>query len=277
MARVLVSGICGRMGRLAAEAIAASDDLAVAAGVESPGHETVGRTLRLPRGASVVEVPVRGAIGEFDAGAFDVIVDFSTPAQAVACAEYARASGKGLVVGTTGLSAAEEAVVRAASVACAVVIAPNASVGANVLFGMVADLARALGDAFDVEIVETHHRAKKDAPSGTASALADIVCRARGLDPGSGVTRGRSGGEAARRKAEVGVHSVRGGAIVGQHTVRFISDIEELSVSHEAFSRAAFAGGAAAAARFAAGRAPGLYDMLDVLGLRRGTRGPGAP
>jgi 4-hydroxy-tetrahydrodipicolinate reductase len=276
VARVLVSGICGRMGRLAAEAIAASDDLAVVGGVESPGHAMTGKALVLPRGASGVEVPVRGAIGEFDAASFDVVVDFSVPAQAVACAEAVRAAGKGLVVGTTGLSAAEDAAVRAAGATCPVVVAPNASIGANVLFGIVADLARTLGGAFDVEIVETHHRAKKDAPSGTAAALADIVCRARGIDAALGVTRGRSGRDAARKQAEVGVHSVRGGSIVGQHTVRFISDVEELAVSHEALSRAAFASGAAAAARFAAGRAPGLYDMLDVLGLRR-RREPGTP
>jgi 4-hydroxy-tetrahydrodipicolinate reductase len=206
-----------------------------------------------------------------------LLAELGLRSQAVACAEAVRASGKGLVGGTTGLSADEDAVVRAASATCPVVLAPNASIGANVLFGIVADLARALGDTFDVEIVETHHRAKKDAPSGTATTLADIVCRARGLDAGLGVTHGRSGREAARKKAEVGIHSVRGGSIVGQHTVRFISDVEELAVSHEAFSRAAFASGAAAAARFVVGRAPGLYDMLDVLGLRRPRQGPGAP
>jgi 4-hydroxy-tetrahydrodipicolinate reductase len=277
VARVLVSGICGRMGSLAAEAIAASGDLVLVAGVESPGHEMAGKALRLLHGAAGFEVPVRGAISEFAAGSFDVVVDFSTPAQAAACAEAVRASGKGLVVGTTGLSAAEDAAVRAASATCPVVIAPNASIGANVLFGIVADLARALGDAFDVEIVETHHRAKRDAPSGTAGTLADIVCRVRGLDPALAVTRGRSGSQAARKKTEVGVHSVRGGSVVGQHAVRFISDVEEIAVSHEAFSRAAFASGAAAAARFVADRAPGLYDMLDVLGLRRPRQGPGAP
>jgi 4-hydroxy-tetrahydrodipicolinate reductase len=277
VARVLVSGICGRMGRLAAEAIAGSGDLVLVAGVERPDHEMVGKKLRLQSGASVVEVPVLRSVGELGAGSFDVVVDFSAPAQAVACAEAVRASGKGLVVGTTGLSAAEEAVVRAASATCPVVLAPNASIGANVLFGIVADLAGALGEAFDVEIVETHHRAKKDAPSGTAAALAGIVCRARGLDPGAGVTHGRSGTRAGRKAGEVGVHSVRAGSVVGQHTVRFISDVEELAVSHEAFSRAAFASGAAAAARFAAGRAPGLYDMRYVLGLRGPRQRPGTP
>lgn len=277
MARVLVSGICGRMGRLAAEAIAASGDLTLVAGVESPDHEMVGKTLCLPSGGSRVEVPIGRGIGEFEAGSFDVVVDFSTPAQAAACAAAARVSGKGLVVGTTGLSAGEDAVVRAAAAECPVVLAPNASIGANVLFGVVADLAKTLGDAFDVEIVEAHHRGKKDAPSGTAAALADIVCRARGTDPGLAVTQGRSGPGAARKTGEICVHSVRAGAIVGQHAVRFVSDIEELTVSHEAFSRLAFAGGAAAAARFVAGRAPGLYDMLDVLGLRGPRRGPGTP
>ncbi|MBM3307426.1 MAG: 4-hydroxy-tetrahydrodipicolinate reductase [Candidatus Eisenbacteria bacterium] len=269
MTRVLVSGICGRMGSLAAEAVAAAADLALVGGVESPAHACAGGSVRVPRGGDGIDVPVRGALGEFDAASYDVIVDFSTPAQSAACAGVACAAGKGLVVGTTGLSGPERAAVEAAAGTCAVVLAPNASVGANVLFGLVEALAAALPPGFDVEIVEAHHRAKRDAPSGTALRLGEIVCRGRGLEPGEALRFGRSGVAAARGEGEVGIHSLRGGSIVGRHSVRFVSELEELTVRHEAFTRLAFAGGAAAAARFVASRGPGLYDMLDVLGLRR--------
>jgi 4-hydroxy-tetrahydrodipicolinate reductase len=268
--RVVVSGICGRMGSLAADAIAAAGDLNVAAGLEAPGHPAVGRTVLVTSGRCGADVPVRGSFDDLDPSSYDVVVDFSTPVQAHECARAALARGKGLVVGTTGLSDAGLDAVRAAAVACPVVLAPNASLGANVLFGVVGRLAGALGREFDVEIVEAHHRAKKDAPSGTAVRIADLVCRARGAAAGEGVRHGRSGREAQRKPGEVGIHSVRGGSVVGRHEVRFTSDLEEITVGHEAFTRAAFASGAAAAARFVVGRAPGLYDMRDVLGLRDG-------
>jgi len=256
------------MGSLAADAIGGVDGLSVAAGLESPGHPAVGRSARIGSGPHGTEVPVRGSFADLDPSSYDVIVDFSTPAQAAECARAALACGKGLVVGTTGLSDAGMDAVRAAAGSCPVVLAPNASLGANLLFGIVGRLAGALGSDFDVGIVETHHRAKKDAPSGTAACIAEVVRRARGAAAGAGVRHGRSGRDAAREPGEIGIHSVRGGSIVGRHEVRFTSDLEEITVGHEAFARAAFASGAAAAARFVAGRAPGLYDMRDVLGLR---------
>ena len=273
MIRVIVSGICGRMGSRVARAIAASDDLSLVGGVEASGHDMTGRSLCGLRDGAVLEVPVRPRLSDLEPSSYDVIVDFSVPAQALACARAAAAAeAKGLVIGTTGLSVEEIGEIRRASERCAIVLAPNASVGMNVLFGLVRRTSEILDRTYDVEIVETHHSAKRDAPSGTAARLAEIVCEARGLDPRGDVSVGRSGRDAVRRAGEVGVHSVRGGAVVGQHVVRFISDLEEITVAHEAFSRDAFAGGAAAAARFVARQPPGLYDMLDVLALKGGGR-----
>jgi len=267
--RVIVSGICGRMGTMVARTIAASDDLSLVGGVETPGHEDVGRRLCEIWGEGDVEVRVQGGLDGFRDGDFDVIIDFSTPEQAARCAARAGAAGKGLVVGTTALSGDQLAALRRASESCPVVLAPNTSVGVNVLFGLAARVAEALGDDFDVEIVEEHHRAKRDAPSGTAVRLTDVIARARGLDPAAALRTGRSGLGTERKSGEIGVHSIRAGAIVGRHSVRFVSNLESVTIEHEAFSREAFARGAIAAARFVHDGEPGLYDLMDVLGFTK--------
>ena len=269
MVRVVVSGICGRMGSMVASAVVASGDLALVGGIEIPGHGEIGRKLCELWGSGDGELRVLTSLGELDDGSFDVIVDFSTPAQAAACAEKASGAGKGLVVGTTGLAELQMAMLQEASRSCPIVLAPNTSVGVNLLFGLTARVAAALGDDFDVEIVEAHHRAKKDAPSGTAAKLVEIISTARDLDPRAAARLGRSGLDAARGPGEIGVHSIRAGAIVGRHSVRFISPLETVTLGHEAASREAFARGAVHAARFVHGRPPGLYDMSDVLGLRK--------
>lgn len=267
MVRVIVSGICGRMGSMVAKNVVAAEDLALAGGVEVETHENIGRPLCDVWGRSDVQVRVRKGLDEFGAGDFDVIVDFSVPAQAVVCAEKASATGAGLVVGTTGLTDFQMAVVQEAAARCPIVVAPNTSLGVNVLFALAGRVREALGDGFDVEIVEVHHRGKKDAPSGTAAKLVEIVSGARGLEPREVARLGRAGGDLERTAEEIGVHSLRGGAVVGRHDVHFISDLEEVTLSHQALSREAFARGAVRAARFLHGRPPGLYDMIDVLGL----------
>jgi 4-hydroxy-tetrahydrodipicolinate reductase len=141
-------------------------------------------------------------------------------------------------------------------------------VGANVLFALLETAGSVLGDDYDIEIVEAHHRGKKDAPSGTALTAAGVLAGARGADAADVVIEGRSGRETARKRGEIGIHSVRGGAIAGRHTIQFLSELETLSVEHVALSRRAFAVGAVRAARFVAESDPGLYDMRDVLGLR---------
>lgn len=271
MIRVVVSGICGRMGTMVGKNIVASDDLVLAGGVETQTHESVGRALCDVWGEPGVEVRVRKDLDEYEADDFDVLVDFSVPAQAVVCAEKASSSGVGLVLGTTGLTDFQTAVVRKAAERCPVVVAPNMSLGVNVLFGLAGRVSEALGEGFDLEIVEAHHRTKKDAPSGTAAKLVEIVSAARGVDARRAFRAGRKGADLTRDDHEIGVHSIRGGAIVGRHCLHFISDLEEVALSHQAFSREVFARGAIRAIRFVHGRPTGLYDMIDVLGLRPGS------
>ncbi len=266
MIRVVVSGICGRMGGMVAQQIAASGDVKLVGGLELPTHENVGRQLcELWTGADS-GIIVSSGLDEFERGSYDVLVDFSVAAQAVACAERANAERLGLIVGTTGLTEYEMAAIQAASKNTPIVVAPNTSLGINMLFGLVQSAAERLGESFDVEIVEAHHSAKRDAPSGTAAKLAGIVADARGVGPEM-IRVGRSGLEATRRPGEIGVHAVRAGGITGRHTVHLVSEVEEIALSHTAFSREAYARGAVHAVRFVHGKPPGLYDMMDVLDL----------
>lgn len=268
MVRTVVSGICGRTGMLVAKELAAADGVELIGGVEASGHASVGRKVVDVCGAGSPDGLIVGTLSDLDPDAFDVLVDFSVPEQSRLCAEFAAAAGTGLVVATTGLTETQTDIVRAASSRAAVVLASNTSVGANVLFALLGRAAAALGEDFDIEIVEAHHRGKRDAPSGTALAAADILARARGKNSDVVVVSGRSGPDAVRNRGEIGVHSVRGGSIAGRHTIYFLSSLETLALEHVALSREAFAVGAVRAARFAAVSEPGLYDMLDVLGLR---------
>ncbi|MBD3347682.1 MAG: 4-hydroxy-tetrahydrodipicolinate reductase [Candidatus Eisenbacteria bacterium] len=265
--RVVLSGICGRMGTLVARSIAEDEGLLLAGGVEMPGHEQIGRPICDVWEESGSRLPVAADLGDYAPDDYDVIVDFSTPAQAVSCAEIASRFKKGLVIGTTGLTQLQMALIQEAAASCPVVVAPNTSVAMNLLFGLVRRAAAVLGPAYDVEIVETHHRHKKDAPSGTAKKLLRLVSSERKVDPARAARYGRKGMSEGREADEIGIHSLRSGAVVGRHHVSFMSDVEELKLSHEALSREAFARGALRAVRFVEGRAAGLYDMLDVLGL----------
>lgn len=268
MVRTVVSGICGRTGMLVAAQLAAADGVKLVGGVEAPGHDAVGMELTDVLHQSSLGGRVVGALADLGPDAFDVLVDFSVPEQSELCARFCATTGSGLVVATTGLTEAQTELVRAASSQAAVVLAPNTSVGANVLFALLERAGAALDEDFDIEIVEAHHRGKRDAPSGTALAAANILARARGKSSDAVVVSGRTGLSAHRDRGEIGVHSVRGGAIAGRHTIHFLSGLETLTLEHVALSREAFATGAVRAARFAAVSKPGLYDMLDVLGLR---------
>jgi len=172
------------------------------------------------------------------------------------------------VIGTTGFAAEQKNDLRAAARRIPLLLAPNMSVGVNVLFRLVAEAARALGPAYEVEIVEMHHRMKRDAPSGTAARLAEIAAEALGLGAEQSFVYARHGDTGPRKKGSIGLQSLRGGDVVGEHTVHFLADGEHLELTHEATSRDNFARGAIRAARWLAGRKPGFYDMQDVLGLR---------
>ena len=197
----------------------------------------------------------------------DVVVDFSHPSATGGICRICLEARKPLVVGTTGQSEAERAQLDKASKSVPIVFSPNFSVGVNALFWLTRKAAVMLGDEFDLEIVEAHHRLKKDAPSGTAKKLAEILCEVRKLDYGKNTAHGREGLVGERPAGQIGVHSIRGGDVVGDHTVTFAGRGERLELTHKASSRETFAAGALRAAHWVAGRRPGLYSMEDVLGL----------
>jgi 4-hydroxy-tetrahydrodipicolinate reductase len=194
----------------------------------------------------------------------DVLIDFSSPSAAGGVCDAAIKSKTPLVIGTTGYSAKEKQAIDTASKQVPIVFASNFSIGVNALFSLTEQAAKILGESFDLEIVETHHRLKKDAPSGTAKTLAEILQRAGNTKK---LRHGREGMIGERNKSEIGIHSVRGGDVVGDHTVIFAGQGERVELTHRASSRETFARGALRAARWVIGKSPGLYNMRDVLGL----------
>ena len=200
-------------------------------------------------------------------GNCDVVIDFSNPNASSELSRVCLAAKKPAVIGTTGHSNEERAAIETMAQSVPVVLSPNFSVGVNALFWLTRKAAEMLGDDFDLEIAEIHHRLKKDAPSGTAKKLAEILCEVRGLDYGKNVAHGREGLVGERPAKEIGMHSIRGGDVVGDHTVTFAGAGERLELSHKAASRETFALGALRAAKWIVGKPPGLYSMEDVLGL----------
>ena len=265
--RIAVLGCRGRMGRMLVREIGAAEGCAVAAATELPGDEAVGRDAGTVAGLDPLGVTVIDDTGAA-AAASDVLVDFTVPAAAAGHAAAAADAGAALVIGTTGLGADQTAALKAAAEKVPVVYAPNMSLGVNLLFAVTEQVAQALGDDWDIEIVEMHHKHKADAPSGTALGFGRAAARGRGVDLDAVADRGRDGVTGARRQGDIGFAVLRGGDVAGEHTVVFATDSERVELTHKAGSRAIFARGAVRAARWAAGRAPGLYDMADVLGLR---------
>jgi 4-hydroxy-tetrahydrodipicolinate reductase len=255
--RIGVAGALGRMGRVVARLVEERPELELAALFDRPdaaGQAVDGRTL---------------ADAGFALGACEVIIDFSTGS---ASAELARlAGGRGgvaLVIGSTGMSQDEERAVVEASHRIAIVKSGNFSLGVNLLMGLVRQAARALSAAdYDIEVFEAHHRRKIDAPSGTALMLGRAAAEGRGIDVDAASERGRDGLTGARGQGAIGFSVMRGGGIVGEHSVVFAAEDEILTLSHSARDRSLFARGAIEAARWVAGRPPGLYDMTDVLGI----------
>lgn len=260
--KICMAGASGRMGRRIIE-------LALQEGIGIGGAFDIAETELTLRDAEgrPVKVPVGVDAGKALENA-GVLIDFTL---AGACLENVRAAvqaGKPAVVGTTGLSGEDQAALRELAAKKAIVYAPNMSAGVNLLFKLVGEVASVLGIEYNVEIVETHHNQKKDSPSGTAVRLAERAAEALGLDYGEHAAHGRQGQVGARPAQEIGLHAVRGGDVVGEHTVSFIGQGERVELTHKAHSRDNFAKGALRAARFAVNAEPGLYDMQDVLGLR---------
>ncbi len=261
MIRVAINGAAGRMGRRLVDLISDEKDMQVVAALEQAGHPDSGR--------DAGELAGRGAIGvtlkaEWDVPA-DVLIDFSSPPGTMARLAEAVEKGCALVIGTTGLTGVQRAEIEKAAKQIPILMAPNMSVGMNLMFRLAGEAAAALGDDYDVEIVEAHHRFKKDAPSGTALRLADEIARATGRDLAKDAVYGRHGRDAQRKPGEIGVHAVRAGDIVGDHTVVFSTLGERIELTHRAHTRDTFARGALRAARFVAKKRPNLYTMNEIL------------
>jgi len=258
--RAVIAGAAGRMGSRILAALQEEKDFTVTGAFERPGSELVGR--------EVLGVRIAPGIEQALEKGSDVVVDFTAPAASLHHAAVCADRGIALVIGTTGFSEEQMKALRGSSRKIPLLLAPNMSAGVNVLFRLVADAARALGDAYEIEIVEMHHRMKRDAPSGTALRLAEVAADALGLKAKEPFVYERHGDVGPRKSGTIGVSAVRGGDVVGDHTVHFLADGERLELTHRATSRDNFARGAVRAARWVAGKKPGFYDMQDVLGLR---------
>jgi 4-hydroxy-tetrahydrodipicolinate reductase len=263
MIRIVVNGAAGRMGR-AIIALAAEDaEFRIVGAVEASGHPDLGKDAGTIAGVSLLNTAITDNLGQA-IGDADVVIDFSAKESASVAVDTARQAGKAVVIGTTGFSDQEVARIKEAAESVPIVFSPNMSIGVNLLFGLVDETARKLR-RYDIEIIEVHHNKKKDAPSGTARRLGQIVAGATERDISRDGVHGREGMVGERKPDEIGIHAARAGDIVGEHTVLFAGPGERIELTHRAHSRNTFASGALRAARFAAAAPPGLYTMADVL------------
>lgn len=259
---VIVNGAAGRMGRRII-ALSKEAGLQVVGAIDYPQHPDLGKDAGGLAGIENLNVPLKGKLE----GKADVVIDFSLPQAADATIDFCEKAGIALVLGTTGLSKEQLMRVSAAAAKIAIVQATNMSVGMNLLFAIVGKVAKALGSEYDVEIVEAHHRFKKDAPSGSALSLAESICRETGRNYPGCLTYGREGKESLREKGTIGMHAIRAGDIVGQHSVLYSTLGETITIEHNVHTRDTLVRGALRAAEWISKQKPGLYKMLDVLGL----------
>jgi len=263
-----VVGCAGRMGRTLLREIAAAEGMRIAGGTERPGHEVIGQDVAAQAGLAACGLVVGEDAAELFAAA-DVVLDFTQPEATAAHVALAAEHGTAMVVGTTGTEGETDARIAEAAKRTAIVKAANMSVGVNLLLQLTRQVAAVLGPDFDIEIVEMHHRHKVDAPSGTALALGRAAAAGRGVEHDAVAARGRDGITGARRRGDIGYAVLRGGNVAGEHSVVFAADNERIELTHKAGDRAIFARGGVRAARWVHGKSPGLYSLLDVLGLAR--------
>jgi 4-hydroxy-tetrahydrodipicolinate reductase len=252
------------MGRLVVALAIDAGEFDIIAAVEKKRHPDIGKDAGVIACAKAVNVKIDGS---YSPGA-DVVIDFSQPEGVNAAIDYCLKEKAALVLCTTGLSAEQHKRIKTASADIPVIYGTNMSVGMNVLFSIVGKVASMLGEEYDIEIVEQHHRFKKDAPSGSALTLAENICAETGKYLSGSFTYGRSGKDAIRQKGTIGIHAVRAGDIVGIHSVIFSTLGETVTLGHSAHSRDNFARGALRAAKWLVDKKPGLYSMADVLGLK---------
>lgn len=264
--RIGVIGCAGRMGQMLVRTVAASEGCLVAGGSERPGAAAIGIDVGVVAGLDPLGLAVTDDARQLFAVA-DAMLEFTSPAATVAHAEMAAKSKTVHIIGTTGLDTTQAAAIETAAHRTPIVWAPNMSLGINLLLLMVEQVAGALGPDWDAEILEMHHRHKADAPSGTALALGRAVAGGRRVAFEDAARRTRDGQTGARPRGEIGFAALRGGDVVGEHSVIFAADGERIELSHRATSREIYARGAVRAALWAQGRKPGLYRMRDVLGI----------
>jgi 4-hydroxy-tetrahydrodipicolinate reductase len=263
--RVAVSGASGRMGHMLIEAITASNDCVLAGALDMPGSPALGQDAAafLGRTSGVhISADLRSGLANAQ-----VLIDFTRPEGTMAHLAACRELGVKLVVGTTGLSEAQKAEIAAQAAHLAIVMSPNMSVGVNVMMRLLDVAARALSHGYDIEVIEAHHRHKVDAPSGTALAMGEVLAAAVGRDLKDCGVFARHGITGERDPSSIGFATVRGGSIIGDHTVLFAGTGERIEITHKSDTRANYAQGSLRAVRFLAGRASGLFNMNDVLGL----------
>jgi 4-hydroxy-tetrahydrodipicolinate reductase len=266
MMRIAVVGASGRMGLCLIKAAALAKNAELAVAVSRPESLAIGRDAGELAGISVVGVKVGDDLAAV-VDHFDVLIDFTRPDASMAFIEICREAGKKLVIGTTGYSDAQKALISEAAKDVAIVMAPNMSVGVNLSLKLLEMTAKVMGDYTDIEVIEAHHRHKVDAPSGTALRMGEVIADTLGRDLKDCAIYGREGNTGERDRKTIGFSTIRAGDIVGEHTVMFADDGERVEITHKATSRMTFANGAVRAAVWLADKDNGMYDMQDVLGL----------
>lgn len=265
--RIAVSGAAGRMGKRIVALGYEHPVMEVSGALEVSGHPDQGKDAGEIAGIGHIGIAITDNVHDVLRAA-DVLVDFSSAIASVEHVKAAAAAGKAIVVGTTGFSEEQKRIISEFGQKTRCLVAPNMSLGVNLLFNLAAQVARSLGNDYDVEIVESHHKMKKDAPSGTAQRLAEVISDSLGRDLKTSGVYGRHGIVGERKPNEIGIMALRGGDIVGEHTVMFVTNGERIELIHRAHSRDALAKGAIQAASWLVSKPNGLYDMQDVLGFR---------
>jgi len=264
--RLIVAGAGGRMGRALTRVISQTEGAVLAGALEAPGSELLGKDAGVLAGLPANGVELSADLWSMSANA-DGILDFTVPAATIANVAIAAQRGLVHVIGTTGLSSSDDAVIRSVTSRAIVVKSGNMSLGVNLLAALVKRVAQSLDASFDIEILEMHHRSKIDAPSGTALMLGEAAAAGRGIVLADHSARGRDGETGPRRTGDIGFASLRGGSVTGDHSVIFAGVMERIELTHRAEDRTMFAQGAVKAALWARDKKPGLYSMADVLGL----------
>ncbi|GAB2188696.1 4-hydroxy-tetrahydrodipicolinate reductase [Sessilibacter sp. MAH2] len=264
---IAITGATGRMGKMLVQAVHSDKTVNLSAAIVRPGSSDMGKDAGEIAGLGRLGVPLLSELISV-MGRANALIDFSTPSATIANAEVCADLGKAMVIGTTGFSDADREVLKELSTRAPICLSANYSTGLNITLKLLEMASKSMGEDIDIEIVEAHHRHKVDAPSGTALAMGQVVAKARNLEFSEFAVFAREGITGARRKDTIGFSTIRGGDIIGDHTVMFLADGERVEITHKASSRMAFAHGAVRAAVWLAKQPPGLYNMQDVLGIR---------